>query len=71
MSKLITNIKVIYSLEIRNILAVQGFDYLREIDNFKKPGFKCWIYEATPEFLDIYDQILTERGCVKNDGKRK
>lgn len=66
MSKLITNIKVIYSLRIRNILAVQGFEYLKEVDNPKIPGFKCWIYEATPHFLDIYDKILSEKEELTN-----
>lgn len=60
MSKLITNLKTVYSLRVRNILAVQGFKYLEEVDNPKIPGFKCWLYEATPEFLEIYNLILTE-----------
>ena len=61
MSKLITNLKTIYSLRIRNILAAQGFTYLAEVDNPRIDGFKCWLYEATPAFLEVYDQILSEK----------
>ena len=67
--KLITNLKTVYSLRVRNILAVQGFKYLEEVDNPRIPGFKCWLYEATPEFLEMYDRILTEdqRSSAKED----
>ena len=69
MSKLITNIKTVYSLRIRNILMIYGFNYLKEIDHPKIPGFKCWLYEATPDFLKFYDEILIED--QKNKGGTK
>ena len=35
-----------------------GFNYLQEVDNPQKEGFKCWIYEASPAFNQAFDDIL-------------
>ena len=54
-------LKMVYSLRIRNILSVMGFDYIKEVDNPQKEGFKCWLYEATPAFLKAFDAIIEGR----------
>lgn len=58
MSMLIPNIKVVYSLRVKNLLTLMGFSYLQEVDNPQKEGFKCWIYEASPAFIEAFDAIL-------------
>lgn len=63
------NYKMIYSLRIRNLLAVMGFTYIKEVDNPQKEGFKCWLYEETPAFLEAFDRILTEGGHQRGNRK--
>ena len=54
-------IKIIYSLRVKTLLGVLGYSYLEEIDNIKKPGFKCWLYEVTPGFKRALDDIMEGR----------
>jgi hypothetical protein len=61
--------KMIYSLKVRNLLAVMGFMYEQEVSNPQKEGFKCWLYEETPEFLEAFDRILTEGGHQRGNRK--
>ena len=56
-----SNIKVIYSFRLKNLLEIMGFHFLLETDNPKKPEFKCWVYEATPAFMEAYDKLLSEK----------
>ena len=62
-------IKMVYSLRVRNLLAVKGFHYIEEVSNPQKEGFKCWLYEETPEFLEVFDRILTEGGHQRGNRK--
>ena len=52
--------KVIYTLRIRLKLKRMGFEPILEKENTKKPGFKCWFYEATPAFKEAFDKISRE-----------
>ena len=54
--------KVIYSLDIHIELQLRGFKHMIELDNCLNPKYKSWAYEATPELLEAFDQILEERG---------
>ena len=50
--------KIIYSLQIHIVLQAQGFKYITEMKNPKNPKLNCWVYEETPELLEV----LTKRG---------
>lgn len=52
--------KVIYSLRIHLYLQEKGFFPLSEMKNPKKPQFNCWVYEASPEFLEVFSAYLEE-----------
>lgn len=56
-------LKVIYSIRVRNLLSALGFDYIKEINNPYKEGFKCWLYKPSPAFDQAFDDIM--RGRVK------
>ena len=56
------DIKMVYSLRVRNLLSLKGFNYLKEVDNPQKEGFKCWLYEDTPEFETAFLTIAGKRG---------
>ena len=50
--------KMIFSLRVMSILKEYGFTPVVETDNITKPGFKCWLYEVTPEFTSALNEIL-------------
>ena len=54
------NFKIIYSLRIHLKLQEMGFKYLTEMKNPQNMRFKCWVYEATPQLLEAFDNILRE-----------
>lgn len=39
-----------------------GFQYVTEMRNPKDVRYSCWVYEATPEFLKAFDELLKEAG---------
>lgn len=53
--------RIIFNLGIREDLRKKGFEPLLETDNLKHPGFKCWVYENTPEFAKALDEIMEGR----------
>lgn len=53
------NFKIIYSLRIHLKLQEMGFKYLTEMKNPQNMRFNCWVYEATPQLLEAFDNILT------------
>lgn len=53
------NFKIIYSLRIHLELQEMGFKYLTEMKNPQNMRFNCWVYEATPQLLEAFDNILT------------
>ena len=53
------NFKIIYSLRIHLKLQEMGFKYLTEMKNPQNIRFNCWVYEATPQLLEAFDNILT------------
>lgn len=58
--------KIIYTLSVKQKLKKDyGLEPVLETDNLKKPGFKCWLYEITPEFLDAFTSI-TKKGGTRN-----
>lgn len=54
------NFKIIYSLRIHLKLQEMGFKYLTEMKNPQNIRFNCWVYEATPQLLEAFDNILRE-----------
>lgn len=54
------NFKIIYSLRIHLKLQEMGFKYLTEMKNPQNMRFNCWVYEATPQLLKAFDNILRE-----------
>lgn len=56
--------KTVFSLRIKKALKEKGFEPDWESDNLVKPGFKCWVYEATPEFMEAFDQVASAKGRV-------
>jgi hypothetical protein len=50
--------KRIYSLRLKKELKKLGFEPIIEADNIQKPGFKCWVYEISPAFLEAFDKLL-------------
>lgn len=63
MSKANANIKVIYSFRIKNLLLLEGIQPLAEIDNPKKEGYKCQIFENNDIFQRTFDKILKGGKC--------
>ena len=57
------NFKTIYSLKIKQELKKLGFEPILENDNPKKPTFKCWVYERTPEFMNAFISVTKEGGA--------
>ena len=53
------NFKIIYSLRIHLKLQEMGFKYLTEMKNPQNMRFNWWVYEATPQLLEAFDNILT------------
>ena len=49
-----TKYKRVYALRIKEKLKELGFEPILETDNVQKPGFKCWLYEASPAFLEAF-----------------
>ena len=54
--------KTIYTLYIKQELKKRGFEPVWENDNINKPGFKCWVYEATPAFLAAFTEVARKEG---------
>ena len=54
------NVKIIYSLRIHLALLQQGFQYITEMRNPQHPQWNCWVYEETPELLDILSELMEE-----------
>ena len=54
------NFKIIYSLRIHLKLQEMGFKYLTEMKNPQNMRFNCCVYEATPQLLEAFDNILRE-----------
>lgn len=56
------NSKIIYSLRIFLKLKELGYYPIATSENPNKPGFICWIYQKTPEFLRDLDSIIQKGG---------
>ena len=53
--------KIIYSLKIHIALQNMGFKSIAEMRNPQNQNFNCWVYEATPELLKAFDELLGGR----------
>ena len=53
--------KTIFSLRIKQQLKELGIEPLFETDNTKKQGFKCWVYEESPAFLDAFAEAIGKK----------
>lgn len=54
--------KIIYSLQIHIALQAQGFNYITEMKNPKNPKLNCWVYEETPELLEVLTKRESSNG---------
>lgn len=52
-----TKTKVVYSFRIKNLLELKGFKPILETDNPRYNGYKCWLFEATPAFLQAFVEV--------------
>lgn len=50
--------KTIFSLRVMMALKNYGIEPLFETNNRDKPGFKCWVYIITPEFITTMEKIV-------------
>ena len=50
--------RLIFSLRIREQLRERGIEPLFELENFEKPGFKCWKYKVNEELSSALDEIM-------------
>lgn len=57
----IDNIQIVYSFRVRTILELKGFQPLGEIPNPKNNKYKCWIYEASPAFLEAFKEVTFKK----------
>lgn len=53
--------KIIYSLKLHIYLQELGFECKTEMKNPHNPRFNCWAYEATPEFMKVFDKYIVEQ----------
>ena len=58
-------LKVVYSLQFHIELQKQGFICLTEMKNPNNPRLLCWVYEATPDFVEAFDALV--EGGKNND----
>lgn len=52
-----SNTKVVYTLRLHIKLQELGFKCLVEMRNPKNQRLNCWVYEATPEFMETFDRL--------------
>lgn len=52
--------KVIYSLRVYLQLEQRGFQPISTMPNPNKPNLMCWVFDKTPEFMRVLDEILEE-----------
>ena len=57
----IPKFKRIYSIRIKQELKKMGFEPVTEADNVQKPGFVCWVYEASPAFLNAFTEAIGKK----------
>lgn len=57
-----TKYKKIFTLKIMRKLKEMGFEPILETDNLRKPGFKCWVYEASPAFYEAFAEVVKKGG---------
>ena len=50
--------QTIFSLRIKVGLSKEGIEPVLEKDNKLVPGFKCWMYEVTPEFVECVNKLM-------------
>jgi hypothetical protein len=50
--------KTIFAIRVMMALKDDGVKPLFETDNRDMPGFKCWVYEITPEFNASMEKIM-------------
>lgn len=50
--------KIIYSLRIFLLLRERGFEPLATTCNPNNEKLICWIYEKTPEFIKVLNDII-------------
>lgn len=50
--------KVIYSLRVYLQLEQKGFYPISTMPNPNKPNLMCWVFDKTPEFMEVLDEIL-------------
>ena len=56
-----SNFKRVYTLRIKQELKKLGFEPVLETENINKPGYKTWLYEASPAFIEAFEKIANKR----------
>ena len=54
--------KLIFSRRVKDILIEKGFEPIRRFEDVKKPGFWVWEFEATPAFMEVFEEIAFKKG---------
>lgn len=49
--------KIVYTRWLACELIKQGFPVVRVEENLNRPGFNCWVFAETPEFLTAFANI--------------
>lgn len=52
--------KIIYSLRIFLKLKEKGFEAIATTPNPNNSKLICWIYDRTPEFIQVLNEIMRE-----------
>ena len=56
-----SNFKRVYTLRIKQELKKLGCEPVLEAENINKPGYKTWLYEASPAFIEAFEEIANKR----------
>ena len=49
--------KIIFSRRIKDLLIGKGFEPIRRFEDVKRPGFWIWEFQATPAFLEAFEEV--------------
>lgn len=49
--------QLVFSLKVHTALTLAGFKYIEMMPNPRYPQFNCWVYEATPAFMKLFEEL--------------
>lgn len=56
--------KIIFSRRIKDLLVDRGFEPIRRFEDVKRPGFWVWEFQATPAFLEAFEEVAFRKEGV-------